>query len=106
MKRRLILVIVSAGLLAAVPLGLVVALLTNTQSATGTMNVTADSVDLYICDLTNTGSTTATCPGIGDDSLGDELIFEGDDNIRPGQTQWWDMQLRNVDAIDWDVDIP
>ena len=80
------------------------ALFTDSQSVTGSVNSTAETgfTDLYICDVTGTASTSPTCPGVGDDSGADEVIFETLEDMLPGGTVQWDIRLRNVGIDAWD----
>ena len=85
------------------------ALFTDSQSATGSVNFTSETgfTDLYICDVTGIASTSPTCPGVGDDSLADEIIFESLEDMVPGQTVQWDIRLRNIGTLAWDsLDFP
>ena len=102
---KIFLALVSLALLVGVGLfaaPTVLALFTDSHSVSGSVNVTSDSVDLYICDITGTDTTSATCPGIGDDSLGDEIIFEGLENLVPDGVALWDIRLLNVGELAWD----
>jgi hypothetical protein len=64
------------------------------------VNVTTESADLYICEPSG-GTGDPDCPG--DDSLADETIFENTENLFPGQTAIWNIRLRNVGTMPWDV---
>ena len=69
------------------------------QSATGAVNVTTVSSDLYICEPNGTPG-----PACGsDDSADDETIFEALENMRPGDVVQWDIRLQNVGPVDWEV---
>ena len=72
----------------------------DSQTSSGAVNVTTESADLYICEPA--GSTgDPDCPG--DDSAGDETIFETNESLYPGATVSWDIRLRNVGGLSWDV---
>lgn len=84
---------VAVGLVTAV----VLAQLGDTQTASGTVNVSTTSADLYICEPDST-----TGPECGsDDSGADEAVFETLEDIRPAQTREWDVRLKNVGTEDW-----
>ena len=72
----------------------------DTQTSSGAINVTTESADLYICEPSGT-TGDPDCPG--DDSLADEAIFENTENLFPGQTASWNVRLRNVGTMPWDV---
>ena len=75
--------------------GAVYAQLADTQTASGSVNATTTSADLYICEP---GATPG--PGCGSDDNGaDEAIFEGLENIRPDETVSWDIRLLNVGSV-------
>lgn len=95
------LIVVPIAVLAAATVGVILAqTFDDTQTSSGTVNVTTESADLYICEPT--GSTgDPDCPG--DDSLADETIFEGIEDLFPGATASWDVRLRNVGTMPWDV---
>lgn len=94
--------VVFAFVLVAVAVGgaaVVWATLGDTQSATGAVNVTTVSSDLYICEPNGTPG-----PACGsDDSADDEIIFETLEDMRPGDIVTWDLRLRNVGTVDWRV---
>jgi predicted ribosomally synthesized peptide with SipW-like signal peptide len=58
------------------------ALFTDSQTATGDVN--AGTLDLYLLEPS------------GDDSAGDEVIFEGAENLLPGQTANYTLRISNV----------
>src|SRR3989304_7229344 len=105
MKFVICLSLVIGGVLGSFAATRVFALFTDQQSATGTVSVTTatDVTDVYICDVSGTGSTSATCPGVGDDSGPNEIIFESLENLLPGQTAQWDFQVRNIGTHAWDT---
>ena len=93
---RLIL-IASILLVAGTIAGIVFAQLGDTHMATGSINVTTISSDLYICEPDSTPG-----PDCGsDDSGGDEAVFEALENMRPGDLAQWDLRLKNVGTADW-----
>lgn len=88
----IILTVVLAGLTTAVA----VASLTTSQSTTGSINATSESVDLYLCETPQT-----TGPECGDDDSGaDETIFEGLENLRPASVTSQRLRLKNVGTSD------
>ncbi len=97
---RLRLMVVTASLLAAAALGaLVYAQLGGTQTASGSVNVTTTSADLYICEPDATPG-----PDCGsDDSGADDTVLETLEDITPGETVQWDLRLQNVGTEDWVV---
>jgi hypothetical protein len=97
MKLRLmatLIVFAAAGGLAG---GMSMALWTGSQTASGNVNATTASADLYICEPEN--SIGPNCGS--DDSGADETIFEDLENLLPGD-EWsaW-MRLRNTGANAW-----
>lgn len=79
----------------AIGAGLAYAALGDTQSASGSVNVSTTSADLYICEPGN-----AAGPACGsDDNDGNEAIFESLEDLRPGQTAQWDVRLKNVGTV-------
>ena len=77
--------------------GVVFAQLGDSQTATGTLNVTTTSADLYLCDPNNVAG-----PACGsDDSLADETVFETLEDMLPGDLAQWDLRLKNVGTRDW-----
>ncbi len=96
MRRRLI--VIAASLVAAGTLGAVVyAQLGATQTASGTVNVSTTSADLYICEPDSTPG-----PDCGSDDAGaDEMVFETLEDMRPGDRIEWDIRLKNVGTQDW-----
>lgn len=97
---RLRLVLTTASLLVALALAaLVYAQLSDTQTASGTVNVSTTSADLYFCEPDSTPG-----PACGsDDSGADETVFETLEDIRPGEIVGWDIRLQNVGSEDWRV---
>lgn len=91
---------IAAALVAAGTLGAVVfAQLSDTQTSSGTVNVSSTSADLYICE-----PDTTPGPACGsDDSGADEVVFEALENITPGGVAEWDLRLKNVGTGDWIV---
>ncbi len=73
--------------------GVVFAQLGDTQTASGTVNVTTSaSADLYICEPDSTPG-----PDCGsDDSGGDESVFETFEDMLPGDVVKWDIRFKNV----------
>lgn len=91
---------VAAALVLAGALGaLVYAQLGGTQTASGSVNVTTTSADLYICEPDATPGPVCG----SDDSGADETVFETLEDIRPGETVQWDLRLKNVGTEDWIV---
>jgi hypothetical protein len=80
------------GLGVAAGAGVAFAALSNTENASGTVNVTSTSADLYICE---TGQVAGPACG-SDDSDGAENIFESIEDLRPGETVTYDIRLKNV----------
>ena len=75
--------------------GVVVAALGDTEDASGTINVSSESADLYICEPGNVDG-----PDCGpDDSDGAEIVFEGLEDLRPGDIVEYDVRLKNVGTV-------
>lgn len=92
MRWRIILLGGAAIAAAVVVAAVVYAQLGDTQTASGTVNVTTTSADLYICE-----PDTIKGPACGsDDSGGDETIFETLEDMLPGDQVSWDIRLKNV----------
>ncbi len=86
--------LLAVGALAA---AVVYAQLGDSQTATGTLNVTTTSANLYICEPNNMAG-----PDCGsDDSLADEAVFETLEDMAPGDLAQWDLCLKNVGTRDW-----
>lgn len=106
MRWRIILV-GGAAIAAVAVVAVVYALFTDTQTTTGSLSSAAMSVsntaDLYICEPTGT-TGDADCPG--DDSGADEIIFEDVEEVLQGDAVIWDIRLRNVGPIPFDVQPP
>ena len=84
----------AAGLTVSVVLGV----WTGTQTASGTVNVTTSSPDLYLCEPEGTGV------GCGpDDSGADEIIFEGLEDLLPSSAASALLRLRNIGTGPMDV---
>jgi len=95
---RLLLIAV-AVFVAAGAGALVYAQLSDSQTASGTVNVTTTSDDLYICE-----PGAAPGPACGpDDSADDETIFETVEDLRPGDTSQWDIRLKNIGPVMWRI---
>lgn len=75
----------------AVGAGIAYAALGDTQSASGSVNVSSTSADLYICEP---GAVAGPACG-ADDNTGDESVFESLEDLRPGETEQWDIRLKN-----------
>jgi len=102
MRRTILLGAIVVGSLAALATGIVLAFFTASQQASGEISVAESSdVSLYICEPTGPGTADPLCPG--DDSGADEIIFEGTEKARPGETFQWDIRLRNKGTFAWDV---
>jgi hypothetical protein len=87
-------VLAAAGLTVSVALGV----WGGTQTASGTVNATTDSPDLYLCEPAETGV------GCGpDDSGADEIIFEGLEDMLPSSAASSRLRLRNAGANPMDV---
>jgi hypothetical protein len=87
-------VLVAAGLTVSVVLGV----WTGTQTASGTVNATTASPDLYLCEPDSEGI------GCGpDDSGADEIIFEGLEDLLPSSFTSASLRLRNIGANPLDV---
>ena len=83
-----------AGVTVSVALGM----WTGTQTASGTVNATTASPDLYLCEPESEGI------GCGpDDSGPDEIIFEGLENLLPASFTSSNLRLRNIGANPLDV---
>jgi len=91
-------VIVSAALVLAVGTAvLVLAQLTDSQTASGTVTVSSTAADLYICEPDSTPG-----PDCGsDDSGADEAVFETLENIRPGGVIEWNIRIKNTGTQDF-----
>ncbi len=91
---------VAASLIAAGALGAAVfAQLGDTQTSSGTNNVSTTSPDLYICEPDSTPG-----PDCGsDDSGADETVFETLEDMLPADRVQWDIRLKNVGTEDWIV---
>jgi uncharacterized repeat protein (TIGR01451 family) len=88
-----------AAILAVAGAYVVFAQLTDTQTASGSVTATSTSADLYICEPESTPG-----PDCGNDDDGaDESIFEGLEDIRPGETVSYDIRLKNVGTVDLTV---
>lgn len=69
-----------------------------TQTASGTVNATTASPDLYLCEPEESGI------GCGpDDSGADEIIFEGLEDLLPAASVWTTLRLRNIAITPVDV---
>ena len=79
--------------------GLVFANFGDTQTASGGVNVTTTSADLYICEP---GGTIGPDCG-ADDSEADEIIFETIEDLLPLESASWDIRLKNVGSEPWIV---
>ena len=87
-------VLAAAGLTVSVVLGV----WTATQTASGTVNATTASPDLYLCEPEETGV------GCGpDDSGADEIFFEGLEDLLPSSFTSSNLRLRNIGATPLDV---
>ncbi len=99
MKRGMFVAVLLVAVAGAVSAGIVLAQLGDTQTASGTINATTTSADLYICEPNSTPG-----PACGsDDSGADEAVFETLEDIRPGDVVEWDIRLQNVGTVDWTV---
>ncbi len=99
MKRGMFVAVLLVAVAGAVSAGIVLAQLGDTQTASGTVNVTTVSSDLYICEPNGTPG-----PACGSDDNGDdEAIFETLENLRPGDLIQWDIRLTNIGPEDWTV---
>ena len=94
------LIAIAASLVAAGALGAVVfAQLGDTQTSSGTINVSTTSADLYICEPDSTPG-----PDCGsDDSGADETVFETLEDMLPADRVQWDIRLKNVGTEHWIV---
>jgi hypothetical protein len=92
MKRlRPFLVALVALAAVGVTVSVVLGVWTGTQTASGTVNATTASPDLYLCEPEGTGV------GCGpDDSGPDEIIFEGLEDLLPSSAAASTLRLRNV----------
>ncbi len=97
MRWRLISIVVAlaaVGLMVSVVLGV----WTGTQTASGTVNATTSSPDLYLCEAEGEGI------GCGQDDSGpNEIIFEGLEDLLPGSFASSNLRLRNIGANPLDV---
>lgn len=99
MRFRSIFFLAAAAVAGAASVGLVLAALGDTQTATGSVNVSTTSADLYICEPGNVAG-----PACGpDDSDGGELVFENLEDIRPGDQVYWDVRLKNVGTVPFTI---
>ena len=96
MKRQAIVVVLAAVAAGAI-LYVAMAAFFSTQSTTGQISVTSSSPSLYICETTN-GETCSD-----DDSGADEIIFEGLEDLAPGNPVFQDILLKNVGSSPWVV---
>lgn len=89
-----VVVLVAVGLTVSVVLGV----WTGTQTASGSVNATTASPDLYLCEVEETGV------GCGpDDSGPDEIIFEGLEDLLPSSMASSSLRLRNIGTDPMDV---
>lgn len=92
------------GLAAGISISLLVAGLVfafnDSQASTGQVNATSGNVELYICEASESmlGPECAS-----DDSGEDETIFQGTEDLLPGQEAHGDIRLKNVGTSSWDV---
>ena len=96
MRRKLVfiaVILLAAGTLASV----VFAQLGDSRTATGSLNVSTTSADLYLCEPNNVVGPTCG----SDDSLADEAVFETLEDLLPGDRAQWDLRLKNVGTRDW-----
>jgi len=92
MNRLKLLAVFAVFAAVAVGSGVVIAALGDTHTASGTITVSSESADLYICEP---GAVAG--PDCGpDDSDGDELVFESDELLLPGEQAHYDIRLKNV----------
>jgi hypothetical protein len=92
MNRLKVLAVLAAFFAVAIGAGVVIAALGDTETASGTITVSSESADLYICEP---GAVSG--PDCGpDDSDGDELVFESDELLLPGEQSYYDIRLKNV----------
>ena len=96
MKWRTIFALAGGLTVFAAFVGIVVAQLTDTQTATGTITATSTSADLYICEPGVPGPACGT-----DDSGADEIVFETIEDISPGEVIQWDLRLVNTGPVDF-----
>ena len=90
----IVIALAAVGLMVSVVFGV----WTGTQTASGTVNATTDSPDLYLCEAEGEGI------GCGqDDSGSDEIIFEGLEDLLPASFASSNLRLRNVGANSLDV---
>lgn len=89
----------AALIVISVSIGVALAI-TDSQSTSGTITATSSGVDLYVCEASDAvqGPTCAS-----DDSGADEIIFEGPDDLHPGETIQWDLRLKNIGVQLWQV---
>ena len=86
-----------AAVAGAVTAGVVLAQLGDTQTASGSINATTTSADLYICEPDSTPG-----PACGsDDSGADETVFEALENLLPGDVVEYDVRLQNIGTTVW-----
>ncbi len=87
-------VLATVGLTVSVVLGV----WTGTQTASGTVNTTSVSPDLYLCEPESEGIGCGT-----DDSGPDEIIFEGLEDLLPASFASSNVRLRNIGVSPLDV---
>ena len=100
MKLRLMATLIGFAVVGGLAGGVVMALWTGSQTASGSINATSGSADLHICEP-NPAPSNPDCGN--DDSGQDETIFEGLENLTPGDEVFGDMRLRNTGGNGWYV---
>lgn len=81
--------------------GLALAQFFTTRQATGQVSSASAPVDVsYICEP-QASTINPICPL--DDSGGDELIFEANEQMLPGTVRWWKIRIRNISNDPWDI---
>lgn len=97
MYRKLPLVILL--MLTAFGVGVALAF-SDSQTTSGGVNATSAIVDLYICEAS---SNVPGPPCASDDSGADEVLFEGLENLLPGQSAQVNTRLLNTGPNPWDI---
>ena len=100
MKLRLMAALIGFAVVGGLAGGIVMALWTGSQTASGSVNAASSSVDLYICEPNADPANSGCGP---DDSGADETIFEGTEDLLPGNWVWAPVRLRNVGSTPLDI---
>ena len=101
MKRIIFASLVAIGLGVGAA-AIVLAVFSDEQATTGpVMAALATDIDLYICE-----PDAVPGPACGaDDSLGNEIVFEGNEQLTPGEDAIADLRMQNIGTLPWDIDM-